>query len=178
MKKYILTSLVIFATLPLFAFNFVEGNFAVNTELKQEINNKLNVSLEEEIAKIKKAKAEKPQPKIVSLIWEQMNFAMEHINRNAKMRKNVLIRHFVEEQQIQKQRYENMMDWDVPNQLYQYIALNYDMAKVKNPFAACVYKDETIVEVRFSYCDKFIIVYYDYKYVNIPGEPTIREIIN
>lgn len=178
MKKYILTSLVIFATLPLFAFNFVEGNFAVNTELKQEINNKLNVSLEEEISKIKKAKAEEPQPKIVSLIWEQMNFAMNNINRNTKLRKNILIRHFVEEQEIQKQRYENMMDWDVPNQLYKHIALNYDIAKVEHPMAACVYKDETIVEVRFSYCGKHVIVYYDYKYANIHSEPTIREIIN
>lgn len=178
MKKYIFTSLVISASLPLFAFNFIEGNFTVDAELKKEISNKINVSLNEELIKVKQVQEEKQQPEIVSLIWEKMNFAMSNINRNVKMRKNILIRNFVEEQKIQKQRYQNMMEWDVPNQLYMHIALNYDIAKVKNPIAACIYKDETIVEVRFSYCGKHVIVYYDYKYANIPGEPTIREIIN
>lgn len=178
MKKYIFTSLVISASLPLFAFNFIEGNFTVDAELKKEISNKINVSLNEELIKVKQVQEEKQQPEIVSLIWEKMNFAMSNINRNVKMRKNILIRNFVEEQKIQKQRYQNMMEWDVPNQLYEYIALNYDIAKVKNPIAACIYKDETIVEVRFSYCGKHVIVYYDYKYANIPSEPTIREIIN
>ena len=178
MKKYILTLFVAFAALPLFAFNFIEGNFAVDAELKKEISNKINVSLNEELIKVKQVQEEKQQPEIVSLIWEKMNFAMSNINRNVKMRKNILIRNFVEEQKIQKQRYQNMMDWDVPNQLYEHIALNYDIAKVEHPIAACVYKDETIVEVRFSYCGKHVIVYYDYKYVNIPGESPIREIIN
>ena len=178
MKKYILTLLAICLALPVFAFNFVEGNFLIDAELEKEINSKINVSVNEEFTKLKEAKEKEPQPEIVSLIWEQMNFAMSNINRNTKMRKNILIRNFVEEQEIQKQRYENMMDWDVPNQLYMYIALNYDIAKVENPMAACVYKNETIVEVRFNYCDKHIIVYYDYKYANIPSEPTIIEVIN
>ena len=183
MKKYILTLFVAFAALPLFAFNFIEGNFAVDAELKKEINNKITVSLNEEIIKAGKAKRAKQvkkesQPEIVSLIWEKMNFAMANINRNANLRKNILVRHFVEEQKIQQQRYENMMEWDVPNQLYMHIALNYDIAKVENPMAACIYKDETIVEVRFSYYGKHVIVYYDYKYINTPGESPIREIIN
>ena len=175
MKKYILTLLVICTALTVFAFDFNTSVIEVNAELRKEVADKINTVLEKEIAK---NNIPEPQPEIVSLIWEQMNFAMSNIKRNVKMRKTVLTRRFVEEQEIQKQRYENMMDWDIPNQLYMYVALNYDIAKVKNPMAACVYKDETIVEVRFDYCDKHIIVYYDYKYENMLGESTIREVIN
>ena len=176
MKKYILTFAVTLLSLSAFAFDFYNGNFEVNTELEKEITSKINSSVEEEISKNRKIKRQEPE--IVSLIREQMNYAMDRIKSNTKARKNIFTRAFVEEQEIQKQRYQNMLEWDVPNQLYMYIALNYDIAKVKNPMAACVYKDETIVEVRFDYCDKHIIVYYDYKYLNVPGEDAIREVVN
>ena len=174
MKKHILTFAVTLLSLSAFAFDFNNGNLELNAELEKEIANKINSSVAEEISKNTKEK----EPEIVSLILEQMNFAMDRIKSNTKLRKNIFTRSLVEEQEIQKQRYQNMLEWDVPHQLYLYVALNYDIAKVKNPMAACVYKNETIVEVRFDYCDTHVIVYYDYKYVNIPGESAIREVVN
>ncbi len=112
-----------------------------------------------------------PDNEITSAIKQEIKFALKNINRNVKLRKRFPNRKFVEEQEIQKQRYENMVKWDIPSKIYTYIKDNFDLQRVEHVNVACKYVNETGVEVRFSYNTTSIIVFYNY--TETPWKPSI-----
>lgn len=175
MKKYILTMVASTMAISSFAFNFNEDNLKVDANIKAQINpiivQEINVNIEE-VEELENIKQDSDN-EIISVINEQMQIAMREIKRNANFRKNIFTRSFVEEQKIQKQRYENMIRWNVPTRIYEYVEANFDLSKVQNPWAACVHNNsETLVELRFNYLSNYIIVYFDYK------DKSIKHIIN
>lgn len=164
MKKYILT-LAVFAILsPAFASEFNVENLKLDANIKSEIETtltqKINTLAKENI----KAKdiEQNSDNEIIKAIKKEMEFTLKQINRNTKLRKNIFTRGFVEEQQMQQQRYEDMLKWDVPTQIYEYIEMNFDLNKVQNPWAICIYHNETILELRFTFDSHYVVIYYDY----------------
>lgn len=172
MKKYILIIITCAVTLPLFAFDFDLDSFEIDTNIRTEINTALAQELNTSVKWNKETKT--TDNEIISNIKAEMAFALRQIKRNCGLRKNIFTRGFVKEQESQKQKYENMVKWDIPTQIYEYIGLNFDLAKVKDIMASCVYRNETLVVVRFNYASKHIIVSYDY---NSKQDP-ITHIVN
>ena len=164
MKKYILTIITGVMTLPLFAFNFNDNEFKIDANIKAEIKTAITQEINTAISENTeyKATSKDSDNEIVAAIEEQIQIAMRSINRSLRFRKNIFTRDFVEEQEVQKQRYENIIKWDIPGQIYEYIRLNFDLYKVKDVMASCVYHNETLVIVRFNYASSHVIVYYDY----------------
>ena len=150
--------------LPAFAFDFSKDNLEIDANLKAEIapiiNEKANTVAEENIQITNVAQNQDNE--IISAIKAEMGSALRQINRNTKLRKNIFTRSFVQEQQVQKERYQDMIRQDVPTQIYEYIEMNFDLPQIKNPWATCIYHNETIVEVRFTFAQHYVIVYYDY----------------
>ena len=176
MKKYILTIITGVMALPLFAFNFNENNFTIDSNIKAEIRTAITQEVNTAISENTECNdtSKDSDNEIIVAINKQMEIAMRDINRNLKFRRNIFTHDFIEEQKIQKQRYENMVKWDIPTQIYEYIGLNFDLAKVKDIMASCVYRNETLVVVRFNCASKHIIVSYDY---NSKQDP-ITHIVN
>lgn len=176
MKKHILTIIACMTAVSAFAFDFDKNKIEINANIKSEIKTVLTQNINTDIKKdykyhVKGSK-QNPDNKIIKLIREQMQIALQEIKRNTKFRKNIFTRSFVEEQEIQKQRYENMLKWDVPSQIYEYIERNFDLNKIQNLLAVCTHHDQTIIEVRFNYLSNYVIVYFDYK------DKSIKHIIN
>ncbi len=176
MKKYILIIVAGIMALPLFAFNFNNNEFEIDSKIKTEIETAITQEVNTVITENTEYKTSfrNSDNEIIAAINEQMQIAMQSINRSLKFRKNIFTRDFVEEQEIQKQRYENMIKWDIPGQIYEYIRLNFDLYQVKDVIASCVYRNETLVIVRFNYASSHVIVYYDY---NSKQDP-ITHIVN
>jgi hypothetical protein len=176
MKKYILIIIAGIMALPLFAFNFNDNEFEIDTNIKTEIEAVISQEVNTVITENTEYETSfrNSDNEIIAAINKQMQIAMQDINRSLKFRKNIFTRSLVEEQKIQKQRYEDMLKWDVPGQIYEYIRLNFDLYKVKDIMASCVYHNETLVVVRFNYASSHVIVYYDY---NSKQEP-ITHIVN
>lgn len=162
MKKYILTIITCTMTLPLLAFNFNGDKFEIDSNIKTEINDALVGEINTVTRENKEIKL--TDNEIVSAIKKEMNSAIKEIKRNCNLRKNIFTRGYVEEQKIQKQRYENMLKWDVPTQLFNYIKANFDLNRIDRVQVVCVHHDETIVEVRFTLPGRYVIAYYDYNY--------------
>ena len=165
MKKYILTIIMCCVViLPVWAFNFNENNFELDTNIKAKIETTITQEVNTAISENTEYKdiSKDSDNEIIETINKQMQIAIRDISRNLNFRKNIFTRSFIEEQKIQKQRYEDMIKWDIPTQIYEYIGLNFDLAKVKDVMASCIYRNETMIVVRFNYATKHIIVYYDY----------------
>ena len=96
---------------------------------------------------------------------------MKNITRNAKLRKRIPIRDFVEEQKIQKQRYENMQKWKISSKIFTYIKTKFDLKKVHNVSAVCKYVGETAIDVHFLFDRNGVIV--TYHYTETPWKPAI-----
>ena len=171
MKKYVLTIITVATALPLFAFNFNEDNFEINTDIKAEINAVINKELETAVKEKEiKTKQQNRDNKIIAAIEKEMKTALKSIKRNSKLRRNMFTRSFVEEQKMQKQKYENMLNQNVPTQIFMYMAEKFDLSKMQRFQVICIYHDDTIIEVRFAYPGKAIVVYYDYNYKDKPGQ--------
>ena len=162
MKKLITTLMVTAVSVPIFAFDFdnLKINADINTEINSFVNQEIN-KVAEESAQVKSAEQNQDN-EIVIAIKEKMQEALEEINRNTKLRRNIFTRSFIEEQKVQKRRYQNMIRQDVPTQIYEYIEMNFDLPQIKNLWVVCIHHNETIVEVRFTFASHYAIVYYDY----------------
>ena len=160
MKRYILTLLAIGMVLPAFAFDFNRDKLEIDAGIKAGITSIINEKAEETIRMI--GDKRNSDNEIVSAIKEEMGLAMRQIERNTKLRKNIFTRSFVKEQQIQKERYQNMLKWDIPSQIYEYIEINFDLSKMQNPTVVCMYHNETGIEVRFTYKSHYVMVSYNY----------------
>ena len=176
MKKYILTIIACTIALPLFAFDFNLDNFEIDTNIKAEINSALAQEINTPVKWNKEAKA--TDNEIVSNIKKEMAFALRQIKRNCGLRKNIFTRGFVKEQESQKQKYENMLKWDIPSQLFNYIETNFDLSRIDRVQVVCIYHNETIIEVRLSLPGKYAVVYYDYGYKDKQQKTPITHIID
>ena len=153
-----------------FAFDFNKDNLKTDSDIKAEIITIIDQEISavtEESIKIKD-KGQNPDNEIIKAIKKEMQFTMQQIDRNTKLRKNIFTRSFVEEQKAQKERYQNMIKWGVPTQLYKYIEKNFDLSKVKKIWVVCIYHNETMVEVRFPYLSNHVVVYYNYNNKETP----------
>ena len=169
MKKYLLTIITVGLTLPVFAANF-EENFLINADFKKEIAAPIISSLEQAIMLNNGNTKQESGHKIVKMIREEMEQTLKQIKRNTKLRKNIFTHNFVEEQKIQKQKYENMLNENVPYQIFNYIAGKFNLNKIENTNVICRYTNDTLIEVRFDYLNEFVVVYYDYDYKNKQGQ--------
>ena len=103
------------------------------------------------------------ETEILSAIWEEFNLAKKHIERNSQMRNRFPNRKFIQEQKLQKQRYENMANWNIPEKILEYIKTNFDLQKVEHVKAICKYVNETGIDVRFTYgIGESVLVTYTY----------------
>lgn len=164
MKKCLLTIISCAAVLPLFAFDFNEGNIKIDANIKAGINAQIAQSINNAVKENvqNKTQVQMPDNKIISAIKEEMKFALKNINRNVKLRKKFPNRKFVEEQKIQKQRYTNMDKWNIPSKIYTYIENNFDVRKVEYINVICKYVNETGIDIRFSYEKQGVRVSYTY----------------
>lgn len=175
MKKYILTMITCAATLPMFAFNFNGGNFKIDTEIKTQINT--TVLRETDLIAQTKSKQKVKESKqyvaeeILHAIEAEIRLARKHIERNANMRDRFPNHKFIQEQKIQKQRYDNIVKWNIPSKILAYIETNFDLQQIKNIKVICKYVNETVIEVRFSYNMASFAV--DYTYTETPQKPLI-----
>ncbi len=176
-KKLILTLFAAAFVLPAFAFNFDDGKFLIDTELKKEISEQIINSFQENNLAIKAVK-QKQEPEILAQIREEMEHTKTIIERNAGLRKNVMTRAFIDGQKEQKIAYEQMLYWDVPAQIYDYINKNFDIAKIQKVKINCKYKNSTAIEISFVYEEKKINVIYSYDenwqyYLPVPISHTV-----
>ena len=171
MKKCLLTIITCAAALPLFASNFDERILNIDADLKQEIAAQIVSSLEENSNYNKNFKQE-PEHKIVTMIRNKMEFTLQNITPSTKFRKSrsLFNRIYVQEQQTQQQKYINMLEENVPSYIFNYIAGKFDLDKIQDVDVICRYQDETLIEVKFSYLGKFVVVSYDYDYADKPGQ--------
>ena len=177
MKKYVLTIITCAAALPLFSFNFNEDNLVINADIKAGINAEIVQEINANIKENKEIKI--TDNNIVSAIKEEMQAALKEIKRNCNLRKNIFTRGFVEEQKIQKERYDEMLKSGVPYQIFNYIKAHFDLNRMDKIQVVCIHHDETIIEVRFTFPGKYAVVYYDYNYKNRRGQTSpLRHIIS
>ena len=160
-KKIILTSFAVAFATPTFAFNFDDGKFLIDTELKKEISEQIISSFQANNLPIRKIK-QKQEPEIIAQIREEMEHTKTIIERYTSFRKNVMTRAFIDGQKEQKIAYEQMLYWDVPAQIYDYINRNFDIAKIQKVKINCKYKNSTAIEISFVYEEKKINVIYSY----------------
>ncbi|MCR5504442.1 MAG: hypothetical protein K6E94_02590 [Elusimicrobiaceae bacterium] len=160
-KKIILTSFAVAFATPSFAFNFYDGKFLIDTELKKEISEQIINSFQENNLAIKTVK-QKQEPEILAQIREEMEHTKTIIERYTSFRKNVMTRAFIDGQKEQKIAYEQMLYWDVPAQIYDYINKNFDIKKMQKININCRYTNSTAIEVSFNYEGKKVNVIYAY----------------
>jgi len=158
MKKYILAITTCTLALPLFAFNFNAENLEIDTNIKA----KLNAIITKEISSIKQnaAVTNNTDNEILTAIQEKLEITLKNIERNSHFRKKFPNGKFVREQKIQKQKFENMKEWNIPSKIYDYIVNNFDVRKIKNVEVICSYINKTGIDVHFSYeTDKIEVSY-------------------
>lgn len=164
MKK--LTLILIVATLsaPLFAFDFNEGNFEIDSEIKTQINAAISGEVNNIV--IEKGQQQSKsyiEDEILLLITQELQRAQKHVERNSQMRNRFPNKQFIREQKLQKQRYENMFMWNIPEKILEYIKANFDLQKVEHVKAICKYVNETGIDVRFTYgIGESMVVSYTY----------------
>ncbi len=162
MKKYILAVLGVIMVLPLSAFD-LEYNLLIDTELRKEISNQIIVSVQNQIKQApKKHIKHKEEPELLVLIRAKMDETMQRICKYTSFRKNVMTNAFIEGQKNQKIAYEQMLYWDVPAQIFDYINNKFDVTQIKNVYINCRYTNKTAIEVKFNYLGKNYIVVYTY----------------
>ena len=173
MKKLTLILIAGIISAPLFAFNFTEANFEIDSEIKTQINTVIadevnNIIIE----RGPQQSGSYTEGVILAAIKEEFKLAQKHIERNSNMRNRFPNKQFIEEQKLQKQRYANMDKWNIPAKILAYIKANFDLQKMKNIRAVCKYVNETGIDVRFIYgSDEGIIV--SYTYTETPEHPSI-----
>ena len=174
MKKTIITLITCTMALPVFAFNF-DNKFEIDANIKAQINDviskEVKTAAEENALRGVGNLAQNSDNNIVFEINKSMDLVIRDINRNANLRKRVTTKNFVEEQKVQKQRYENMRKWDIPSKIFTYIKTNFDLQKVHHVTAVCKYIGETAIDVHFAVDMKGVIV--TYHYTETPWKPSI-----
>ena len=176
-KKLILTLFAAAFVSPAFAFNFDDGKFLSDAELKKEISKQLINSFQENNLAIRNIK-QKQEPELLAQIREEMEHTKTIIERNSGFRKNVMTRAFIDGQKEQKIAYEQMLYWDVPAQIYDYINKNFDITKMQKININCRYINSTAIEISFDYKDKKVNVIYAYDenwqdYLSVPISHTV-----
>ena len=168
MKKYILTLFAAGITLPLFAFDFNNGNFEINTGIKAEIK----PVMEQEIINVaRENKIQYAEYQIISEIRNEMKTVKKTIDRNANMRNRFPNKKFIKEQKEQQIRYENMAKWDIPTKIFDYIKENFNLQHISFVRVVCTYVNNTAIDVHFSYDNKGAVV--TYTYTETPWQPSI-----
>ena len=109
---------------------------------------------------------------ILSAISEEIELARKHVERNANMRNRFPNRQFIKEQKAQKERYENIVKWNIPEKILSYIKAKFNLQKITDVHAICRYVNETTISVRFSYgIGAGVEVIYNY--TETPSQPSI-----
>ena len=148
MKKLTLILIATAISAPLFAFDFNDSNFEINSEIKTQLNTMIAQVMKDTVKENQQSRSY-VETEILSAIWEEFNLAKKHIERNSQMRNRFPNRKFIQEQKLQKQRYENMA--------------NFDLQKVEHVKAICKYVNETGIDVRFTYgIGESVLVTYTY----------------
>ena len=162
MKKLTLILIATAISAPLFAFDFNDSNFEINSEIKTQLNTMIAQVMKDTVKENQQSRSY-VETEILSAIWEEFNLAKKHIERNSQMRNRFPNRKFIQEQKLQKQRYENMANWNIPEKILEYIKTNFDLQKVEHVKAICKYVNETGIDVRFTYgIGESVLVTYTY----------------
>jgi len=161
MKKLILTLIAAGFVFPAFAFDFNDGNFIVDTELKNEISKQIISSFNDNI-KTKICKKQKEEPQLLAKIRQEMEHTKAIVERYANFRPNTITRAFITSQKEQKIAYEKMLYWDVPSQIYNYINDKFGETDISNIRINCRYTNSTAIEVTFDYLGKSYTIVYNY----------------
>ena len=167
MKKLILILIAGIVSAPLFAFDFNTGNFDINSSIKAEINSVVEQEVNTVIRKIpafkKNNAGKKSEHPILSEIRQAMENEKKNIDRNIRTRRvSPINKIFKEQQLVQQHRFENMMEWNVPTKIFNYIDANFDVHLIKNIKVICTHVNGTIIEVRFPYNGESVKVFYTY----------------
>ena len=170
MKKYILTLTLLFAALSSFAFSANLDNFNIDKDLEKEINNIIIAAVSQEEKQYFAAQARNENP-LLTLIKKEMRHTRKTLRRRPKLRSNVFTNKLVAKKNAQKKAYKQMINWGVPQQLFDYIDGNFYLAKVENPEVVCKYVDDIKVEVHFTYCGEKFTVVYNYNPEYKTGDP-------
>ena len=162
MKKLILTLFTVSFVLPVFAFNFNDGNFVIDAEFEKEISKQIINTFNDDVKLQNQKKQKQEEPEIVTLIRQEMLRTKAIIDRQARFRPNAMTRAFIESQKEQKIAYEQMFYWNVPTQIFGYINGHFDISQIKDIYVNCKYTNTTVIEVKFTYSGKNYIVVYTY----------------
>ncbi|MBO4707163.1 MAG: hypothetical protein J5594_01200 [Elusimicrobiaceae bacterium] len=176
MKKLLIILVTVIIALPAIALNFNKENLeideAVKTEISATIREELNNIVQKDISQEKDTLTKyRPDDKITLAINNQIRTTRKIIENNCNMRNRFPNKKFIKEQKIQKQRYENIVKWQIPLKISDYIKDNFDFDKILWVTALCKNVNETSIEVRFLYNSSSIIV--TYTYTETPSHPLI-----
>ena len=176
MKKLSAVVSALLISVQVFAFNFVDGNFniddAVNAGIKTAITQGVNNVVEENNLKAQNGPGQyQPEDKITLRIKEQMRYVKKQIDRNCNLRNRFPNKQFIAEQKVQAERYDNIVKWNIPLKISNYIRENFDFEKIEFVRALYSYVNETTIEVRFSVGYTNVAVLYTY--TETPQQPSI-----
>ena len=170
MKKLLVILMVTFLAAPIFALDFSEATFSIDTKFENDIFNQLLEKIEQTNQYNYQIYYPKSLAKIEEMIKQEMKTTLKQIEIVAGLdrKRSWLRRSDIDEQKRQKLIYEQMLKIDnVPHQLSMFIMEHFDLDKINGAMTvSCIHREETKVYVQFTYNSKhgpkLIRVYYDY----------------
>lgn len=172
MKKLLIILITAMISSSSLAFNFDKESFEIDSEIKTQINTVIVDELNNTITgNGQQQSSSYIENEILSTIMRELRSAQKHIERNSKMRNRFPNRKFIQEQKLQKQRYEDIINWQIPQKISDYIKKNFDFNKISFVTVICRYVNETTIEVHFSHGFDGVVV--TYVYTEKPWEPLI-----
>lgn len=180
MKKLSAAVTALLISVQVFAFNFIDGNFDINTVVnestKAALTQGINNAVQENILQNQKVPQHfQSEDKITLPIKQHMAFVKRDIERNCNLRYRFPNKKFIDEQKIQRERYKNIEKWQIPTKISTYIKNNFEFEKIHNVTAICKSVNETTIEVCFTVDRTSVSVLYTY--TETPQQPSITHTI-
>jgi len=181
MKKLLSAATALLISTQVFAFNFIDGSFNINTvvneKTKATLTQGINNAVQENMLQNQKVQQHfQSEDKITLAIKQHMAFVKKDIERNCNMRYRFPNKKFIDEQRIQRERYANIEKWQIPTKISTYIKNNFEFEKIHNVKAICRSVNETTIEVHFTVDRTNVSVLYTY--TETPQNPSITHKIS
>ncbi len=159
MKKIILTLAAISMAFPSFALS----DFNIDKKLKEDITSKVKTSADEQVQQRTQVRQEKGIHPLLKLITDKMDMAEKVIAKNIEHPfPRWAAPNYLEGQIRQQKAYQQMREWGVAQQIFDYIKYNFSLNKVTKTEVNCNFNGETKIEVRFTHYDTVVAVTYKY----------------
>jgi len=178
MKKLLTIIIAALISAPVFAFNFNSENFEIDTNIRAEINRAIEQNINDVIQETYNqhnnvSQQYCPDDDITLAIKDHLNFVMKRIDSNCGLRTRWSpTRRFVKEQEIQKQRYANIVKWNIPYKISDYIKSKYNLQEIGFIRVVCEYTNgKTSIQVHFKHNLENVII--TYTYTETPWQPSI-----